>query len=135
MAKNLFFEIKKLIFLTIGLICLVLGILGYILPGLPGTIFLIISVACFIRSSEKLYKFVINNRIFGKLIRDYRESKAMPKKAKIISISMIWIFSLFSVFCIPFIPFCAPYGWEFKIPILLLALIGTIYISKIKSIS
>ena len=45
MAKNLFFEIKKLIFLTIGLICLALGILGYILPGLPGTIFLIISVA------------------------------------------------------------------------------------------
>ena len=135
MGKTLFFQIKKLIFLTIGLICLVLGILGYLLPGLPGTIFLIIAVACFIRSSDRLYTFIINNRIFGKLIREYRESKTMPKKAKITSISMIWIFSSFSIVCVPLMPFCAPYGWEFKIPILLLALIGTIYISKIKGIS
>tara|TARA_B100001750_G_C15218712_1_gene452108 strand:+ start:211 stop:597 length:387 start_codon:yes stop_codon:yes gene_type:complete len=118
--SNIFSNIKKLILVFLGLIFLVLGIAGYILPGLPGTIFLIISAGFFVRSSERLYNFVVQNRFFGKGVKDFLETGEMPMRAKVISISCIWIFSIASLF--------APYDLIFKIPIMLLAITGTLYI-------
>ena len=112
---------KRLLLVTIGLICLGLGIVGYVLPGLPGTIFLIIAATLFVRSSDRLYKFVVNNRLFGRQVEEYLRTGAMPLKAKIISLVSIWAFTLISVFL-------APYTWLFKIPILILAIMGTVYI-------
>ena len=114
-------RLKKLLLVTIGLICLGLGIIGYVLPGLPGTIFLIIAAALFVRSSDRLYNFVVKNRLFGRHVKDFLETGAMPLKAKIISVVSIWVFSLISIFL-------APYTWLFKGPVLILAIVGTIYI-------
>ena len=118
--SNIFSNIKKLILVFLGLIFLVLCSAGYILPGLPGTIFLIISAGFFVRSSERLYNFVVQNRFFGKGVKDFLETGELPMRAKVISISCIWIFSIASLF--------APYDLIFKIPIMLLAITGTLYI-------
>ena len=112
---------KKLLLVTMGLICLGLGIVGYVLPGLPGTIFLIIAAALFVRSSDRLYKFVVNNRLFGRQVEEYLRTGAMPLKAKIISLVSMWAFSFISIFL-------TPYTWLFKIPVLILAIVGTVYI-------
>ncbi|SVD19056.1 uncharacterized protein METZ01_LOCUS371910, partial [marine metagenome] len=53
--------------------------------------------------------------------REFLETGEMPLRAKVISISSIWIFSTTSVLF-------APYGWLFDVPVLLLAVTGTIYI-------
>ena len=116
-------KFKKLLLVTIGLIFLGLGIIGYVLPGLPGTIFLIIAATLFVRSSDRLYNFVVKNRLFGRQVGDFLETGAMPLKAKIISVVSIWIFSLISIFL-------APYTWLFKGPVLILAIVGTIYITS-----
>jgi uncharacterized membrane protein YbaN (DUF454 family) len=116
--------LKRVFFLISGLFFFALGIIGFIVPGLPGTIWLIIAAACFVRSSEKLYKVVVNNRFFGKLIRDYRENGLMPKRAKIISLMFIWVFSLISIFG-------APYDWRFDVPVIALAIAGTVYLWRI----
>ena len=114
-------RLKKLIFITLGLICLGLGIIGYVLPGLPGTIWLIIAAALFVRSSDRLYNFVVKNRLFGRQVSDFLKTGAMPLKAKFLSVGSMWTFTMISIFL-------APYSWLFKIPILLLAITGTIYI-------
>ena len=111
--RNVLARFKRLVLITLGLICLVLGIIGYILPGLPGTIWLILAATFFVRSSDVLYRLVINNRLFGNQVKRFLEMGAM--------LASMWIFSLASIFF-------APYGWLFDIPILLLAVIGTIYI-------
>ena len=98
-----------------------LGIAGYILPGLPGTIFLIISASCFVRSNDRMYRWVTEHRIFGKLIKNYLEPGSMPIRAKVISVLFIWIFTSVSLW----VP---EYGLLFKIPIISLAIIGTWYI-------
>ena len=116
--------LKRVFFLIAGLFFFALGIIGFIVPGLPGTIWLIIAAACFVRSSDKLYKIVVNNRFFGKLIRDYRENGLMPKRAKIISLMCIWVFSLISIFG-------APYDWRFDVPVMVLAVAGTVYLLRI----
>ena len=117
---NIFSNIKKIILISLGLVFLALGIAGYILPGLPGTIFLIISAGFFVRSSERLYNFVVQNRFFGKGVKDFLETGEMPLRAKIISISCIWIFSIASLF--------APYDLIFNMPIIILAITGTLSI-------
>ncbi|HCW04755.1 MAG TPA: DUF454 domain-containing protein [Clostridium sp.] len=83
-------NIKKFLLIVIGIVAMGLGMLGIILPVLPTTPFLLLSAACFIRSSEKLYNFLITNKYFGHYIKDYREGKGIPKKTKVIALVMLW---------------------------------------------
>jgi uncharacterized membrane protein YbaN (DUF454 family) len=104
-----------------GFFFLGIGIAGYFVPMLPGTIFLILAASCFVRSNEKMYRWVTEHKVFGKLVKEFLETGAMPRKAKVISISCIWIFSAISMF--------APYFiFLYKIPVVVLAVIGTWYI-------
>ena len=114
-------KFKKIILIILGLICLGLGIIGYIMPGLPGTIWLIISASFFFRSSERLYNFVVQNRMFGKTVKDFLETGSMSRRSKVLSLGSMWIFSIASIIM-------APYGWLFDIPVSLLTIAGTIYI-------
>lgn len=83
-------SIKKYLLIMLGTISLVLGFIGIFLPILPTTPFLLLSAFCYIRSSEKLYNWLINHKIFGKYIYNYMTYKAIPKKTKIIAISSLW---------------------------------------------
>ena len=121
--KGVLNRFKRFLFVTFGLIFLGLGIVGYVLPGMPGTIFLIIAAALFVRSSDRLYNFVVKNRLFGRHVKDFLETGAMPLKAKIISVVSVWTFSLISLLL-------TPYTWLFKGPVLILAIVGTIYITS-----
>lgn len=47
------------------------------------------AAACFAKSSEKFYSWLINHKKFGYLIKHYRENRGMPKRAKIIAIFML----------------------------------------------
>ena len=114
-------NVRKYLLYFSGLFFLGLGIAGYILPGLPGTIFLIISASCFVRSNDRMYRWVTEHRIFGKLIKNYLETGSMPLRAKVISVFSIWVFTGVSLW----VP---EYGLLFKIPIISLAIIGTWYI-------
>ena len=118
----MFVKLKKILLYCLGVLFLGIGIAGYFLPGLPGTVFLILSAVCFMRSNEKMYRWVTEHKLFGSQIKQFMETGAMPKRAKIISITCIWLFSAISVSPI------TPYGWVFKTIVLCLAGIGTSYI-------
>ena len=88
---------KKTVILVIGFICLALGILGIVVPLLPTTPFLLLAAACFVRASDRLYQWLINHKLFGLYIRNYREHRAISLKIKISSIALLWITILFSM--------------------------------------
>ena len=81
----------KYLLIILGSICLALGVIGIFLPLLPTTPFLLLSAALYFRSSEKLYQWLIRQKYLGTYIRNFREHRAIPLRAKIISIAMIWI--------------------------------------------
>ena len=87
-------------FLWVGLGCLFVGLgaIGAVVPGMPTTVFLVLAAACFIRSSQKLYDWLISNKTFGPYLKDYREGKGIPRRAKVLALSMIVIFVSFAVF-------------------------------------
>ena len=78
--------------------CLGLGLLGVLVPGLPTTPFMILAAACFARSSERLYNWILNNPTFGPMVRRFRAGKGIPLRIKVIAVSSITVFVSFAVF-------------------------------------
>ena len=118
---------KKTILVIFGFICLVLGITGIFLPILPTTPFLLLAAAVFARSSDRLYNWLINHKIFGEYIRNFREDKAISLNAKIISISTLWLFMLYSIF------FIVNEKWYLQTLLASIALGVSIYILSFKT--
>ena len=73
----------------LGLFFVALAVLGAALPVLPTTPFLILAASCFAKSSPRLHKKLMNNRVFGPLIRDWNNHRSIPKKGKVIAIISI----------------------------------------------
>ncbi len=82
---------KKILLIAIGILCLLLALIGIVLPILPTTPFLLLSAACFLNSSPKLYLWLTNHKIFGKYISSYLIHRAISVKSKMISIILISI--------------------------------------------
>lgn len=82
--------IMKIILAFLGSLSLVLGILGVFLPVLPTTPFLLLSAALYVRSSERLYNWLMQHRHLGPYIRNFRENRAIPLRVKIVSVSLVW---------------------------------------------
>jgi uncharacterized membrane protein YbaN (DUF454 family) len=72
---------------VVGCLLLVMGLAGIVLPLVPGTLFLILSAACFARSSPRFEYWLVTHPRFGPSIVAWRATGAIPVRAKIISIS------------------------------------------------
>jgi uncharacterized protein len=81
-----------------GTFSLALGAIGVFLPILPTTPFLLLSAACYMRSSERMHKWLLNNRWFGNYIRNYQEGKGIPLKTKVLAMIVLWVAILYSAF-------------------------------------
>lgn len=130
MSNDLKLHSNKLarVFLIItGWIFVSLGVIGIFLPVMPTTIFLILAAACFARSSERFYLWLINNKHLGKLIRNYRKYGGMPVRAKVIAILMMNVAIGYSAL------FAVDLLWV-KIVLFAIAVSVTIYILSIKTL-
>ena len=81
-----------------GTVFLVLGGVGIVLPILPTTPFLLLSLACYLQSSQRMHHWMLNNRWFGSYLRNYTEGKGISLKAKLFTISLLWILISYSIF-------------------------------------
>lgn len=86
----------RVLLIIIGSISLGLGVLGIVLPLVPTTPFLLLTAACYVRSSDRLYDWLMTNKWFGSYIRNYKAGRGIPIKAKISVLIMIWFSFLFS---------------------------------------
>ncbi|TCT18262.1 hypothetical protein EDD68_12225 [Melghiribacillus thermohalophilus] len=117
----------KMLLIGSGFLFLGLGIIGIILPLIPTTPFLLLSAACFVRSSDRLYIWLLNNRWFGKYIRDFREKRGIPLKAKVTGIVLLWVSMIYSAFFV--VPLVAV-----RVLLLLVAAYFTWYILSLKTL-
>ena len=89
-TKGLTFTMKKSILVICGNLAVVLGIAGIFLPLLPTTPFLLLAAACYVRSSERLYQWLTTNRWTGSYLQTYQKGKGIPRRAKILTIAILW---------------------------------------------
>lgn len=93
------------IYWTAGTLALVVGIVGIFLPVLPTVPFILLASVCYARASRRLYNWLMNHRWFGPPLRDWKRTKTLPSKVKVMAISMIAISASVSVFfLIPLMP-------------------------------
>lgn len=57
------------------------------------------------RGSPRLYTWLLEHKYLGPYIRSFREDRAIPLRAKIISVSLLWITAIHCVL------FLFPYWW------------------------
>ncbi len=123
-------KFSRFLWFTTGFIVMTIGLIGIVVPGLPTTPLMILAAACFAKSSQRFYDWIINNKMFGHHVKNYREGKGIPKKSKPIILGTLWTFVLFAVLIA--IPDSAPP--ISKIATLVLAVIGTIFILMIPNL-
>lgn len=88
--------VRKIFFIC-GMLSLILAFLGVFLPLLPTVPLVLLASFCFSKSSARFHTWLLNNKTFGPIIKDWEETKSIPLKAKIISISVLTLSVAISV--------------------------------------
>ncbi len=90
----------KTFFIFLGALSLLLGLVGIFVPLLPTTPFLLLTAALWVRSSPRLYAWLLSHRRLGTYIRNFRENRAIPLHAKILSVALLWASMLYCIFAV-----------------------------------
>jgi uncharacterized membrane protein YbaN (DUF454 family) len=81
----------RALLIVIGTLSVICGIIGIALPLVPTVPFLLLAAACYARSSEKCYLWLLNHKWFGEHIYNYRAGKGIPLRAKVTMIGFLWL--------------------------------------------
>jgi uncharacterized membrane protein YbaN (DUF454 family) len=90
--------LSKVVLNILGTMFLLVGVLGAVLPLLPATPFLLLASACYVRGSTTLHNWLMSHRYLGPYITNIRDKRGMPIKAKTITIAVLWVSLLFSMY-------------------------------------
>ncbi len=77
----------RYVLLGCGVIFLIVGAIGMVVPMMPGTIFLILAAWCFARSSPRFESWLLTNRYLGPSVARWRETGAIPLPVKLLALS------------------------------------------------
>jgi len=110
----------------LGLVCILVGTVGVVLPGLPTTPLLLLAAACFVRCSQPLYDRLLAHPRFGPLVRDYRDGLGIPARIKAFALTLMWIFVLFALG-----PGLPSGKWVLRGVVSAAALVGTVYLLRL----
>ena len=106
-------DIRKAVLIFAGTVCVALGVLGMFLPLLPTTVFLLMAAYCYSRSSERFHDWLLNNRLCGSYIRNYKSGQGISMRQKVTTISILWVSISVSIWLL---------GGKFWVTLLLLAI-------------
>ena len=84
-------RIKKYLLFFFGLLFVVLGVIGAVLPILPTTPFLLLALACFANSSPRFHQMLLHNRWFGNALQQWEDDRSISRRSKIKAMILIVI--------------------------------------------
>jgi hypothetical protein len=87
------------VFLALGLVCLGLAAVGYLLPVLPGTPWVLAASYFFARSSPWFHRLLRRSPYFGHIIRDWEEYRGIRPRVKVTAVTCVVVFiTLMAIF-------------------------------------
>ena len=108
--------LRLLLWRSLALGCVVLGLIGVVLPGLPTVPFLLVAAWAGGKGWPALEAWLLNHPRFGPMVRDWRQHRAVPLRAKHLALVMMVIGSLTAAFTLPRLQWlpalcCTAVGW------------------------
>lgn len=82
-------RVARTAFVVLGFVFLAVGIAGFYVPVLPGTVNLLIAAYFFSMSNERMFRWMLANKYFGQQLRDYRAGLGIPRKVKLVAVFSI----------------------------------------------
>ena len=84
--------IRRGVYFAVGWFSVALGLIGIFVPLWPTTCFLLLAGWCFARSSTRAERWLHENRLFGRYLRDYRERGVISGRIRTVSVAVLWLF-------------------------------------------
>jgi uncharacterized membrane protein YbaN (DUF454 family) len=81
--------IVRVLYGLFGFVFLGIGAAGFVLPGMPGTIFLLVAVYLFSMSNERMYRWMLTNGLFGQELQDFKSGLGIARRVKIVAVTSI----------------------------------------------
>ena len=119
---------KRSLLIAAGYTSLSLGVVGVFVPLLPTTPFLLLASVCFAKSSERLYNWLIHHRVFGNYIACYQQFRAISLRAKVLSVTLLWLFIGYSIV------FAVSAVW-IRLLLLIIAIAVTTHILRLRTVT
>lgn len=111
-------RLHRLLYLALAYVCLALGIIGIVLPGLPTTPFVLLAAWAAARGSDRLHQWLLAHRVFGPMVRDWQASGAVSRRAK-------WAATLTMLACAIIFFLTAPKWWMAALGTAIMCVVAT----------
>lgn len=89
--------IRRAVYISLGMVFLIVAILGVFLPVLPTTPFLLLTSYFFVRSSPVLHSKLLRSRLLGPFLRDWHQYRAVRPHVKTVAVTTVLSTMTFSV--------------------------------------
>jgi uncharacterized membrane protein YbaN (DUF454 family) len=83
--------VRRGVYFAVGATGVVFGVIGIVVPVWPTTCFLLLAGWCFARSSPRAERWLHENRLFGRYLRDYRERGIVSRRTRRASLVVLWL--------------------------------------------
>jgi uncharacterized membrane protein YbaN (DUF454 family) len=91
----------RTVLLVLGWIWVGIAFVGIIAPIIPTTGPILLAAFFFSKSSERFDDWLVNNRFFGSIVRDWRSGEGFTVRAKAIAVTAIMIsFAITTIFAL-----------------------------------
>ena len=95
--------IKRGLYLIVGLLSLLLGVIGIVVPLLPTVPFILLAAFCFARSSERLHQWLMTHPWFAEALNNWQTKGALNKTLKRRAMIMTTLSFAISISVVPLI--------------------------------
>ncbi|RCW66950.1 YbaN family protein [Saliterribacillus persicus] len=93
----------RILWIIGGSLSIGIGLIGIVVPILPTTPLIILGGFCYGKSSPRLHNWLLENKYFGKYLKDYHQGKGVPLRIKLFAVTIVWTSMLFTLLVIPLI--------------------------------
>jgi uncharacterized membrane protein YbaN (DUF454 family) len=85
----------------LAVLCIILGVIGALLPLLPTTVFLLMAVWLSVRSSPRMNRWLLNHPKFGPVLREFLQNRAISPVILRRALTVLWLGIGVSIWIVP----------------------------------
>jgi len=117
-------RVKRSLWIIAGTLSMCIGAVGIVVPLLPTTPFLLLAAACYANGSERIHRWLLQNRVLGAYIRSYHSGEPITRSYRAGMITLLW--ATMAVTAILFLK-----DWQYQLLLVIIGAVVTVHLLTI----